>query len=388
VRPAAWLVPLVLWTGGAGAFEFCDVPGKREEFQASLEPWKKRLREKRTDELEKQFGGLLKEHAAGKLNDQILQRWFEIFTCGDASCEPKIMEWLQKYPQSEAARLALAIYYMHQGQVARGSAFADKTSPAQFAAMAEWFAKSVAALDSADRVSKKPTLSAAVRIELTRNGRTFGPRPTEIYRKTTRDYPDSLQVRLEYVWASAPKWGGSLEQLASIVEDAKKALSAADARYIEYHVLQEVGGALEQSKRDQEAIEVYRRSIALCPGLDNSLTRMIRVQERLKDFPAIVASTSQYIERYPRDGWGYTMRGWALQEQRKDKEALADYEKATQLGYGRAFLYLGWFHEAGRATPVDFRRAFDLYMIAAGHGIEDARERAEKIRKGTGLPLK
>lgn len=380
-------VALALATVDAQAIEFCDTRGALREHRREVEAKWTVFKAKRFDEIERFHADLVAKHEAGRLSDAHLARFFSVFQVADAYVEPLIMEWARRYPDSAAPWLALAHYYAQVGFAARGGEEATRTAEVQFVAMAAAFRKALYALEMADQRMKKHSLSGSMKIWLGATVRTTKPSPREIYTAAIKLWPETLQVRIRYIRASSPKWGGSEAQLAAIVDEARS-LQPEDRRYIEYLVTQELAATMELRGNPKKAVELYRRSIPMCPGLDRSLEQLMDLQRRTRDFEGLVATSTEYIDRYPRGGWGLETRGWARHELKRYPEAAADYEKATQVGWGPAFLRLGWYYERGVAGRLDPRKAIDLYLIAESHGIAEARERAEKLAKTTGMSLK
>jgi tetratricopeptide (TPR) repeat protein len=381
----ALVLAAALAATGAHAIEFCDKIGALAEHRREVDRLWKAFTAKQFDEVERFHSALVGKHEAGELSDAHLARFFSAFQAPDAYVEPLIMSWAAKYPDSAAPWLALAHYYAQVGFAARGGEEATRTAEAQFVAMGAAFRKALYALEMADKRMKKHSLSASMKIWLGSTVKSTRPSPTEIYRSAIRAWPDTLQVRIRYVRASAPRWGGSDTQLAAIVEDAKT-LSPEDRRYMEYLVTQELARTQELKGDTRKAIETYQRSVPMCPGLDRSLEQLIDLQRRTRDFAGLAASSSTFIERHPRSGWAFSTRGWARQELKHYAEAFADFQRATQLGYGDGFLRLAWYYEQGIVAPRDVRKAMDLYLTAESHGIAEGRVRAEKLSRITGIP--
>jgi tetratricopeptide (TPR) repeat protein len=368
------------------AFEMCDDATRRPAFERDFDPMHDAFKKKRIEDLHYYYEGLLRRHAAGNLTDQHLQRAFSVFQCSNARCEPILLEWARNHPGSEAPYLALAVYYRETGYAARGSDFASDTAESQFDVMREAFRKAIAALDKADKVSRKASFSASLRLDMAKADGSLKPRPTEIYRKAIKDVPDTLQVRIRYAEASQPKWGGSMKQLESIIDDAR-ALPEPDRRYIQYVVYQEMASALALMEEHPQSVKLYERSVALCPGLDGALGKLIGAYEKLKDNEHVVAVATRYIERNPRNGWAYSHRGWAELGLKQFDKSYPDFEKSVALGYPDAYLGLAWHHEWGKVVPQDYRKAIEMYLTAERLGVAEGRVRAEKVMKGTGIRM-
>jgi tetratricopeptide (TPR) repeat protein len=394
------LLATTLCATGARAFELCDVEGKSEEFAASIHPLYKLANEKRPYELDSGLNAMLAAHEAGRMPDALVHRVFEGFSKGYADLEPLLREWVAKFPRSQAAWLALAYNYTGRGWAARGSKYGNETSREQIAEAEQFFRQALKAYDKADALTKKPTLSIAQRINIAAGVSTLGLDASRLYHDAIGKYPDTLQVRIRYIDASRPKWGGSVKQLESIIDDAKP-LPAADRRYIEYLVGQEIavaywcaepeGCAGPGRRKGQNAKSVTRyleKSVPLCPGLDRAAERLMAYQTQTGDHAGVIATATRLIQRKPRSAEAFTQRGMAYAGAGKYKEAFADYERASQLGDFEAFRELAWFHENGKVVPKDVAKAIDYYLIADSHDVDGARERAEKLAKEAGVPLK
>jgi tetratricopeptide (TPR) repeat protein len=369
----------------AYALPLCDSAEKRAAFYAEMNPWRKALEQKRFADIDRKFNALIEETRAGKLTDQELNRWFEIFRQSNTGREPLHEDWIRAYPSSAAAHLALAYYYEGRGFSARSSEFSSNVSSAQFQAMGLEFRKAFDALARAEALMARPTLPASLRIWMHGvMGDGKGGRIEDMYRSALKAYPETVQVRVMWVTFSHPKWYGSVERLKAIPGDART-LSKEDQRYIQYLVMEELGSAYQHGEDYKRAADYYASAIPLCPGLDGALTKLMKMYQARKDFEALVPASTMYIERHPRNGWGYAMRGWAHLERKEWAEAARDYEKGATFGSSYAQEGLAWLVEWGRGVKHDYARAVELYETAAANGSTTAAAKAEKIRKATGL---
>jgi hypothetical protein len=356
---------VLMAASSARAFELCDDHGKLEDFRIRQVPWEKAFEEKRFDELDRHLNRLMTAQEAGTISDAEAKRAFAIFESSRPGREPLHLEWLRGHPRSPAALLAIAYHYMQ-----RWSASGNEVD----------MRDSIRAFDFAAERSKSPTLAIAGKIRIASDSRGgAGLDPAILYRKAIEQYPGTLEVRIEFIRASNPKRGGTLNQLNAITADARR-LPVPDQRYVEYLVYQEMAAAMEDAKDDMRAAEFYEKSIPLCPGLDKSLTQVAGVYKRLKRYDVLVPAMTAYIARNPRVGWGYTTRGLANRELGKHAEAFADYDHAVQLGDAAALGSLAWFFETGTAVPRDKRKALELYEVAASRDVDGAREKADKLR--------
>ena len=381
-----WICAVLLLSQAAIALPLCDSAEKRAAFYTDVNSWRKALEQKRFADLDAKFNALIEETRAGKLTDQELHRWFEIFQQSNTGREPLHEDWIREYPRSAAAYLALAYYYEGRGFSARSSEYSSKVSPAQFQAMGLEFRKSFDALAKAEALMARPTLPAYLRIWMLGVGGE-ARKVEDMYRSALKSYPETVQVRVAWVTFSHPKWYGSEERLKEIVGEAR-ALSKENQRYIQYLVFEELGSTHQHKGDFKRAADYYGSAIPLCPGLDGALTKVMKMHQDRKDFAALIPASTTYIERHPRKGWGYAMRGWAHSQRKEWTDAVRDYEKGATFGSSYAQEGLAWLVEWGHGTKHDYARAIELYETAAANGSTTAAAKAEKIRQGTGLKVR
>lgn len=377
------LAAAVVVASHAAAHPVCDSEEKRLAFYRELTPWRKALEQKRYSDLDARYNALIEDTRAGKMNDQELHRWFDVFKQPNVGREPLHDDWIRAYPNSAAAHLALAYYYEGRGFNARSGEYASKVSPSQFQAMGLEFRKAFDALSKAEKLMARPTLPIYLRIWM--QGVSGGERGLEdMYRSALKSYPETVQIRVAWITFSHPKWFGNVGRLKEIVGEAKT-LSKEDQRYIQYLVLEELGSVHQYQEDYKRAADYYASAIPLCPGLDGALTKSMRMYRDRKDFDALIPASTVHIERYPRNGWGYSMRGWAHVERKEWDQAARDYEKGASFGSSYAQEGLAWLTEWGRGVKQDYARAIELYETAAANGSSTAAAKAEKIRKTRGL---
>jgi TPR repeat protein len=207
---------------------------------------------------------------------------------------------------------------------------------------------------------------------------------TTLYRAGIAKFPSTLAVRVRYVYASAPQWGGGPQQLLGIIEQAKS-LPEADRRYISALVDHQLGEVAEVTGDRAGAMQRYERAMTACPGLSESSRRLISVAGEGKDYARVVNASNYYIKRKPQDGWGYRSRGWAYGNMNKHAESFADFQKATQFGDVESFATLASFYEFGvGGAPKDPKKAIELYTIAQEKGVAGAQEKLQRARRMAG----
>lgn len=372
---AAWIAA----SDSAAAFEFCASSAARNAFNEDLAQWPKALEKKRFADLERHYADLLSQHRFGRLDDARLHRAFEIFEEEDPGLEPRLLGWVAAHPKSQAAYLALGHHYLARALAlgaGKGDVPAAETSDAQLRELRP----ALRAFELADRFGSKPTLSNAARLRIALvAGPLLGLDAKSIYRKTIRAHPDALEVRVRMLFADAGSPERTLAAIEAVHADARD-MAEPDRRYIRYLALQRAASVLEPLD-PRGAAARYEEGIPLCPGLNLSLKRAVALYERLGDAAALARTATVLIGREPYNGWAHAMRGKARKQVGDLAGAFAAYSRSAELACPCAFEPLAWFYENGQSVPKDTRRAAELYATAAYHGVEGAREKADRLRK-------
>lgn len=367
------------------AVPFCNSAEHWEAEYAERRVSRDHLAAGRYEPLEKRFGAVLAAHEAGRITDAEVATAFAAFEVSDARLEARLSEWVKAYPKSRAARLAQANYWTQRAWAARGTELSGKTSHIQFAAMQQAFRKAEKDLEAAEAMASKPTPEWALRIAILQHFSSRANEAGDLYRRALARHPDTISVRIAYAYASQPQWGGSFERIAAIARDVD-GLAEAPLRYAAARIGRIAADAHYFHKDVETATELYERAARLCPAEAGAASQLVEIYSSRQDFPALIATTTRLLEVYPDNGWTLGRRGWAYLRTQRFNEAFADFTRASQLGNAQAFESLAWLHEWGRGgAKQDYRKAIELYEIAHNKGVAGARQKADNIRKATGL---
>jgi tetratricopeptide (TPR) repeat protein len=129
-------------------------------------------------------------------------------------------EWMAKAPGSEFARLAKGEAALGAAWEARGNAFSDKTSDAQFESMTEQLKLAVPSLLTA--LHDEPRLSPAC-VDLMNIGDMVGDAGLRAAaaQHCTKVDPFSLNVNSMLLEAADPRWGGSFDAIDRVIEQIR-----------------------------------------------------------------------------------------------------------------------------------------------------------------------
>jgi len=141
-------------------------------------------------ELDARMNGFQQAYRDNSLDDVGLVREFAAFMEADPALEAKFDAWIHAYPNSYAARLSRGIYYVKCGVQTRGT-----------------------------KERNRELLSAALQLD-----------------------PISIMVRRPYMMTLETRWGGSLGEMTSFLEESRKAGLPADQ-------LQSLGAMIDKERQ-------------------------------------------------------------------------------------------------------------------------------------------
>jgi hypothetical protein len=374
-----WLAALLLalTVMPSRAFEYCDDLAARKEMQQAAGDWERWLKEKRYDDLDQVFGALVAGAERGMSSDASAERALRAFERSGEWRDPRHRDWAQSHPDSAAASLARAHFHLGRAMRIRGDGSAAPSSEQLVALRAE-LQLARQSLARAERALRVRALGDAlhIRIAAAEDGAAAaGP----LIRESLAANPSSLAVRMAQVDANAPGLGGRRNDLLAVPGQAK-ALSSADRRYLEYLVYSSLGRFHRARGERSSAIADFARAHPLCPAFESTASELASLYLQERQYSAVIPVANHIIQNYPADGLGYTFRARALRGLGRHAEAVADLERAVDLGNTEAFGELAWFHETGTAVPRDLSRALDLFVAGEARSLPGAREGAERVR--------
>lgn len=204
----------------------------------------------------------------------------------------------------------------------------------------------------------------------------------DILTRANKIDPQNYIVRKMAVHRLAPRWGGSFEDLDNIITQSKSSkLNATDLRRLEFSVLFEKGSQFKNiEKRPLEALPYFTQAAKMCDSY-SAWAEVSNIQYTREDWPQVEAAMLQYMRLRPDTAWGYNRRGWALEKQGRLKEAIADYEKSSDLGNDYGQNKIGYFYMTGNGLPKDLSKARSLFEKANAQGNKNAKSNLEYMAR-------
>lgn len=165
--------------------------------------------------LERRYAEILAAHYVDPVHRDALFRAYQDFQTERGQQLADL--WLRESPRSAFAKLAKGDAALGAAWTARGRAYADKTTDAQFAAMTEHLKVAVAFLQAA--FETEPKLTPAC-VDLMDIGNMVGDPSLRDSAKQACMKADPLSWHVNDMWLTEldPRWGGSFDQLDRAVD--------------------------------------------------------------------------------------------------------------------------------------------------------------------------
>jgi tetratricopeptide (TPR) repeat protein len=393
---AASAAAAVLCSAGAGVHAL-DPPDKRELVDM--------LRRGSLTKLERWLSAYQSGFENGRASDELVDHAYQAFANSDPGLAEALDRWVEKRPESSAARAARGTYYCHLGWIARGDGTAAETPDERRRAMEQFFALAEDDLEAA--IAAKPRLSVAygrlISIAKARGNRS---ETAFLMQKGLDLAPHSFEIRRAYLSSLTPWWRSdltaerALAEIARYLEDVGEAAARHPdlrpllgyADYVSAELLYRAGRTIDAETYFERALGHggfwwyhYRRGM-------NFLANEQYVFA-LQDFDAALGLRPQTAEVHGG-------RGWAFRRMNSYPKALEEWELALELdsmapatlrAKGKALRELGRLDEARAAyDQAAFYGAYD-HEVRAERGtlllndLDDAAAAAEDLGAATRL---
>lgn len=173
-------------------------------------------------ELDQYFADALEKQLTQPGSAGLLDHIYDtVFKAANASQTRATTEsWKEQSPKSAFAYAASGRSYLAMAWMARGEASVGNTPSENFRAMHRWLALAVADLDKAIALNPRvmPAYSTMIRVAMLNGDDSYA---AEAMRMGLAIEPANYSIYEQLVWMSEPKWGGSLQEMRSIVSAAQ-----------------------------------------------------------------------------------------------------------------------------------------------------------------------
>lgn len=293
------------------------------------------LRTASYQELDRRYGAIQQQFVDGKITGDQLRDQFRGFYPTDRDLAARYDAWVTASPNSYVARLARGIYYKRVGLEERGERYISETSTEQIDRMNSAFSLASRDLGASIGLNPKPFLSYLHTMDI---GRQYisNEQLRLLFDHAAALDPDSFGLRIKFMVALQPRWGGSVAAMQAFLEECKKTrLAVGDLNQLEAMVLGEEGNAERTAGNLKGAEIAYRKAVALgpcpCTNVRGDLNNLLF---QTQQYSAAIVLLDQYLTEDPNDLWALANRGAAKVLADRPEEGVSDLEKAAKAGDG------------------------------------------------------
>ena len=153
----------------------------------------------------------------GKISEDMPTFAVSAFAHADPALEPLFAEWIARYPESYAARLARGVYYSHLAWLSRGENTIGRTPAASIRSMHAYFALAQADFEHGLALNRKAITAYAGLMSI---AMASGDDEMEdaFFEAGLNVAPDSYDLHHARILSLRPHWGGSLDQVSDYID--------------------------------------------------------------------------------------------------------------------------------------------------------------------------
>jgi tetratricopeptide (TPR) repeat protein len=313
----------------------------------------------------------------------------DAFSTAELSLESKLDAWAGATPDSFAPYLARGSHFTSLGYANRGSKAASETTGTDFITMESAMNKAVADLEKA--LAIRPKLNAAYRAEIQALLPTNQKEKlNKVIDKSAETCPECFQTKVTSMYALAPRWGGSYEQMTAFAEKAKTSLNPR-FRLLKGYI--SIDKAKQLRKTDAMAARTELEKACSLGEHWEFLYERADANWLLKDYDSATKDLNRALELRPKQIDCLVLRARILSNQEKYSDAALDYLYAIRVNpteihartiYDRilnGLIFEGWeTHKAGRQAEAV--RLFDMAADLAPNNSEVQQRKVSVVMNG------
>lgn len=321
-----------------------DDPAPATAAIASLEAAHAALKQGRFAELEQSLALIQANYEADTNAEAGMRRTFRWFEIADPELEASLDQWVDRYPQSHAARLTRGLFLYAMAKGWRGHAYVNKTHAARLEFMDGYLQRSLRDLEAASKLTDKPTLAYTTMINAARlvGGGDFAAEVLGRAIKTDRHAEGPYYA---YAIMLEPRWGGSYDAMQALAaqadaEDHPKMKRV--AKFIRSSVVTDQADAKYREKDRLGALKGYQEAVSISDENSYALCMLGQLYHVMGQTGNALASYNRALAIAPNDTNCMINRSAALHIARRDEAMLADLRQAAALGDLGAIRRLGF----------------------------------------------
>ena len=336
------------------------------------------LRHRQFTDLDNEIEDYQTQFEADFLKENWVTTALAAFRTRDPALQAHLDEWIRARPESFAAYAARGEYFHDLGWAARGTQFANATSPEQFRGMERHHKRARA--DYAKAISLRPKLVAAYQ-GLIGIGGANSASDKQVDRwlsQATVACPDCFYVRTVYLRGLQPRWGGNYQSMERFAAEAARQSNNVRMRVLAGFVAEDQCKVASDDDSDK-ALALCNQAVEHGDSAHFFALRGI-VRGNLKDTAGAIQDFDRALDISPQHAEALSRRGSRLAESKEWDRAEQDLLLAHRLNpyddkYDKRLHYLveSLVYEGTRQENVGFPGvATKLYEQALrldpGHG--------------------
>jgi TPR repeat protein len=344
-------------------------------------------------ELDAALSDKQRSYARGTLSELDLLDAFRVFYWSDPALEPFYDEWVGRFSNSYAARLARGIYLKRIGMAHGGDRPARYTAPDRIERMHAYYEKAMADFDASLKLEVKPTLSYLYMMDIKKYSRPVSidiwlfrfdliDAESHVLSQALKVAPESFILRRKYMHTLETRWGGSTAAMHAFLGASWVAqLTPEHFAALEALVLQDRGWVKAQRGDKAGSMAAYKEALARV-DLNNLqlfeygrrellLHEAALAHQRVREYAQALRYLDMAIDAGASSPEIYIARGVSYHQLANMKAAVADYREAAERGNAWAQNEVGMYYWHGIVVERDRQEATKWFARSAEQGFPD-----------------
>ncbi|MCF7220243.1 tetratricopeptide repeat protein [Marilutibacter chinensis] len=281
------------------------------------------------------YEGRLRKHHSGEDPERVLYRLFlsDLWPSLD-DLDASSRRWLRAVPESPYAKTLRAEALLRLAWKARGQGFVRDIPVSRIRKMRRLADQAIGLAESA--LESEAGLMPAYAIVMQASALNGRRNALQLLRRALEVSPDSYYMRLAVLPYLQPKWGGRLEDMERVVDDAQE-LSTVNARMPLLKTWQVSFSAGDYNAPDRyaPALKTFREAMAFGPEY-STMYEAVWLAAQADQYAESAVIASQLIRLNGKTIYALSKRAWAFEMAGDWPRALNDYMAAAERDPGNS----------------------------------------------------
>ncbi len=282
--------------------------------------------------------------------------------------EALIEEWIKEFPNRHPPHFAMAQYYCAKGWESRGYNWAKDTTEEQLQNMALYFEKAEQKIYESLYFCPRllPAYSMLIRIK---NANDQDEEEDNLIKKALVLFPNSFQIRFDYIWAKLPRWGGSYAIMEDFAKEAET-YSVTNPKLTSLYgfVYYDQARRLRRREKYQEAIDMLNKAFSYGDHWKFYYERASIFRDCFEDYDKALEDINRSIGLSPAKSDSFLMRAKIHFSSGNIRKSIKDLRTAERI-HPKDSSILKWRdwagnnlqNKAGKLYKTDLKAAVKKY---------------------------